>query len=140
MLAVTKGNRVLDVGAGSGWTTALLAYLVGPTGQVLGVERHVSLAQSAARNVAAFDRPWASVVAAQANVLGWPQKDGWDRILVSAAARDLPLPLVEQLIPGGQMVVPVANSILAVKKSLNGVINTTEHYGYTFVPLIEPDN
>ena len=138
MLAVEPGQQVLDVGAGSGWTTALIAHLVGPTGQVLGVERHESLRQEAAENLATFNRPWAAIVVAKSDVLGWPRQGGWNRILVSAAATRLPLVLVEQLALGGRMVIPVANSLLIVEKSTDGALNVTEHYGYRFVPLIEP--
>ena len=138
MLAVESGQQVLDLGAGSGWTTALLAHLVGPTGQVLGVERHETLRQQAVQNLAVFNRPWATIVSAEPDLLGWPRQGGWHRILVSAAATCLPLELVEQLALGGRMVIPVANSLLVVEKSRDGTLNLTEHFGYSFVPLIEP--
>ncbi|MCL1801280.1 MAG: protein-L-isoaspartate O-methyltransferase [Promicromonosporaceae bacterium] len=138
MLATEPGQQVLDVGAGSGWTTALLAHLVGPTGQVLGVERHESLRREAAKNLAALNRPWAAIVVAKPEVLGWPRQGGWNRILVSAAATRLPVVLVKQLALGGRMVIPVANSLLIVEKSKEGTLNVTEHCGYRFVPLIEP--
>src|SRR5690606_32554149 len=59
LLEVPEGARVLDVGAGSGWTTALLAHLVGPTGTVLGVELEPDLARWGGANVEASGQPWA---------------------------------------------------------------------------------
>ncbi len=57
LLDVRPGQRVLDVGAGSGWTTALLAHLVGPTGSVRGVELEPELVAFGGRNLAATDPP-----------------------------------------------------------------------------------
>src|SRR5689334_23583620 len=68
-LRVGPGMRVLDVGSGSGWTTVLLARLVGESGTVIGVERIVELVADGQRAVAAADVPWASVRAARASVL-----------------------------------------------------------------------
>jgi len=61
LLDVRPGQRVLDVGAGSGWTTALLARLVGPTGRVVGVELEPRLAEWGAQNLARAGMPWASL-------------------------------------------------------------------------------
>src|ERR671921_2267504 len=68
LLDVRPGQRVLDVGAGSGWTTALLAHLVGPTGSVVGVEIQPSLVEFGAANLAATEQPWASIRAAAPGV------------------------------------------------------------------------
>ena len=70
LLEVGPGQRVLDVGSGSGWTTALLAHLVGPTGPVLGVELEPSLVTFGSANLAATGQPWAGIRAADPGVLG----------------------------------------------------------------------
>lgn len=128
------GMRVLDVGAGSGWSTALLAHLVGPDGQVLGVELVPELARWGAENLAATKQPWASIVTATPGVLGLPEQGLFDRILVSAEATELPQALVQQLHDGGVMVIPVAGEMLRVVRR-GAQIEVTRHGGYRFVPL-----
>ncbi|WP_125777574.1 protein-L-isoaspartate O-methyltransferase family protein [Antribacter gilvus] len=137
LLKVPVGARVLDVGSGSGWTTALLAALVGPSGEVLGVEREPALAEWGARNVQAAGMPWARVVPAQPDVLGVPRPGGWDRVLVSASATEMPQELVDQIGYGGRMVIPVRTTMYLVERLPDGSIRTTDHGAYQFVPLIE---
>lgn len=134
LLDVELGHRVLDVGAGSGWTTALLAELTGPGGSVRGVELVPELARWGAENLAAADYPWASIEAATAGVIGAPEHGPYDRILVSANARHLPDALVAQLTDGGRMVIPVSSRMLVVVRHGDN-ISTSEHGAYRFVPL-----
>ena len=134
LLQVPVGARVLDVGSGSGWTTALLARLVGPTGSVLGLELDPELADWGRANVAACGMPWAVVEQADPGVLGRPASGGWDRILVSAAARRLPRPLVAQLADGGRLVVPVRSTMHLVVRD-DGRTRVSTHGSYAFVPL-----
>lgn len=137
LLRVPLGARVLDVGAGSGWTTALLAYLTGPQGWVLGVERDSRLADWGAANVARTGMGWATLRHTEPGVLGQPQENGWDRILVSASASALPRTLVEQVGIGGRMVIPVRTTLLLIERLPDGRTRATDHGGYRFVPLIE---
>ena len=137
LLEVAEGHRVLDVGSGSGWTTALLARLVGPSGSVLGVELEEELAAWGAENLGRQDTPWASIRAAGPEVLGAPAEAPFDRILVSAAARHLPDELVEQLTDDGVMVVPVRATMTRVRRTGPdpGDVDITTHGSYSFVPL-----
>lgn len=132
LLDLRPGQRVLDVGAGSGWSTALLAHLVGPTGQVVGVELEPELVAFGGANLAATGQPWASISQAEAGVLGMPDRSPYDRILVSAEPRELPAELVDQLGDHGVMVIPVAGTMLRVTNP--GAV-VTEHGHYRFVPL-----
>ena len=138
LLDVRPGQRVLDVGSGSGWTTALLAVLVGPTGSVLGLERVPDLVLTGGANVAAARMPWARVRASVAGVLGAPDEAPFDRVLVSAMATALPEPLVAQLDVSGILVVPVAGRMLRVQRDAGAPDGrrVTEHGHYRFVPLI----
>ena len=134
LLDVRPGHKVLDVGCGSGWTTALLAHLTGPTGRVLGVELEPALVEFGGDNLDRAGVPWASIHEATPGVLGLPGAAPFHRILVSAMARDLPDDLVGQLHTGGVMVVPVAGTMLRVSCSMRGV-GVTRHGSYRFVPL-----
>jgi protein-L-isoaspartate(D-aspartate) O-methyltransferase len=139
LLDVQPGQRVLDVGSGSGWTTALLADLVGPSGSVLGLERVAELVVTGRANVDAAGMPWARVRVADPGVLGAPDEAPFDRILVSAMARRLPVELVEQLGDDGILVVPAGGRLLRVSRGEDASgegPHVTEHGHYRFVPLI----
>ncbi len=134
LLDVHEGQRVLDVGSGSGWTTALLAQLTGPTGRVLGVELEPALVELGTEHLDGADLPWASIHAATPGVLGLPGAAPYHRILVSAMAAELPEQLVAQLHTGGVMVIPVAGTMLRVARSMRDT-QVTRHGSYRFVPL-----
>lgn len=135
LLQVPVGGRVLDVGSGSGWSTALLARLVGPTGEVLGLELDAELCAFGAANLAPWDMPWARIEQADPARLGRPVPGGWDRILVSASPRVLPQELVDQLAVGGRMVVPVQTTMTLVVRRADGPPEISRHGQYEFVPL-----
>lgn len=137
LLEVRAGDRVLDVGTGSGWTTALLAHLTGPTGRVVGVEIEPAMVTFGTANLAATAQAWAEIHRATPGVLGDPSQAPYDRILVSADAGVLPESLVAQLAPNGVMVIPVAGAMLRVARiGDHGTdLKVTEHGAYRFVPL-----
>jgi protein-L-isoaspartate(D-aspartate) O-methyltransferase len=134
LLEVAPGMRVLDVGAGSGWTTALLAHLTGESGRVLGVELVPSIAEFGSANLARTPYRHASIRVPTPGVLGVPEEGPYDRVLVSAEARSVPGQLVDQLVDGGRMVVPVRGTMLLVRKE-GTEVRTSEHGSYRFVPL-----
>jgi protein-L-isoaspartate(D-aspartate) O-methyltransferase len=134
-LDVRPGQHVLDVGAGSGWTTVILARLVGPTGTVLGLELQRELADWGGGNVTAAGLAWARLEQADPHHLGRPEEGPYDRILVSAEAQQLPDPLVDQLAVGGTMVLPVAGRLLRVHRDAGGTTSVERLGHYRFVPL-----
>lgn len=133
LLEVRLGHKVLDVGAGSGWTTALLSHLVGSTGEVIGVELEPSLVEFGAANLL---RCGYSAVIHQAapGALGWAERAPYDRILVSAMANHVPQDLLDQLAPDGIMVIPVRGDMLRVRRTQTGTM-ISRHGRYLFVPL-----
>lgn len=137
LLDVRAGQHILDVGAGSGWTTALLAHLVGPEGSVVGVELEPTLAAWGRTNVEAAHLPWARVETAVQGRLGWPAEAPYDRILVSAEASEVPPELVGQLAEAAVMVLPVSGQLVRLS-TVAGQPPVVERLGrYRFVPLRE---
>jgi protein-L-isoaspartate(D-aspartate) O-methyltransferase len=135
LLDVRPGQRVLDVGSGSGWTTAILARLVGPTGSVLGVDLVPELVQDAAARLRQDALDCASVIVADPEVVGAPSAGPFDRILVSAMAHKLPGGLVDQIVPDGLMVLPLDGRLVQVTIA-GGRPKVHRSPGrYRFVPL-----
>jgi len=130
-----RTDRILEIGTGSGYQTAILAHLVR---RVFTIERLPDLAHAAARRLAAL-----GVVNVEYRVgdgsLGWPDAASFDGILVTAAAPSIPEPLTAQLAPGGRIAVPVGD--LALQELMVGVLGpgglaTRRAGGCRFVPLI----
>ncbi|MBI3120284.1 MAG: protein-L-isoaspartate O-methyltransferase [Candidatus Kerfeldbacteria bacterium] len=136
LLQVKAGDHVLDVGSGSGWTTALLSQLAGPKGSVVGVELDPELVSQSQERLSFFRFPNARIVQASEE-LGYPPDAPYQKILVSASAITLPQELVDQLAPSGRMVIPVGTSIIRVDKLEDTHIETEEFPGFAFVPLYE---
>jgi protein-L-isoaspartate(D-aspartate) O-methyltransferase len=134
MLSPRKGQKILDIGSGSGWTTSLLGFIVGERGSVLGVERVEELVGFGSVNLDKYGFYNAKIIQA-GNKLG-VAGEKFDRILVSATADEFPPELIEQLKSNGKLVIPIRSSIYEITKRENGKVESIEHYGFTFVPLI----
>ena len=130
-----RGEKIMDVGSGSSWTTAIIAELVGDSGFVFAVEKVPELVKFGRQNLKKVHVKNAEVHQAQES-LGLKEQAPFDRILVSAAARNLPLELIEQLKIGGRMVVPVKNSIYVINKINEENYDSIEYPGFVFVPLL----
>lgn len=129
-------DRVLEIGAGSGYQTALMAELAA---QVIAVERHESLTESARSALERLGYGNVVVVTGDGS-LGAPQHAPFDAIIVSAAAPRIPPALVEQLAPGGRLVIPVGDAYQQVlqlaRKHQDGTVIINALEGCRFVPLI----
>ncbi len=135
LLDAGPGDRVLDVGSGSGWTTGLLGWLVGESGSVVGVDIVPELV-AMARGHLGERFGWVRFEVAREGVLGWPDGAPFDRILVSADGGAVPSALVDQLAPGGRMVLPVDGDMVQVDKDGNGRVSRhTTGDRFAFVPL-----
>jgi protein-L-isoaspartate(D-aspartate) O-methyltransferase len=137
-LDVTPGQRVLDVGSGSGWTSALLATLVGESGRVHAVERIPELLAFGRANCERLGLKNISFHLAEEE-FGLPSEAPYDRILVSAAADSLPDSLVVQLKFNGKLVIPVKKDVLEITKLPDSTLDIVTHPGFDFVPLKEKE-
>ncbi|OEY67236.1 protein-L-isoaspartate(D-aspartate) O-methyltransferase [Marinobacter sp. X15-166B] len=133
LLELEESDRILDIGCGSGWSTALLAQTA-RSGFVTGVERVPGLLALARSNLEKY--PFTNIkLQAAGGALGVPGQT-FDKILVSAAAKELPSGLIEQLNPGGIMVIPVQTDLVVVAKREDGHLERRAFPGFRFVPLI----
>jgi protein-L-isoaspartate(D-aspartate) O-methyltransferase len=137
-LDVQPGHRVLEVGGGSGYHAAVLGHLAGPAGRVVSVEYVPDLARSARAALASL-RLQVEVEVGDGS-LGWPPGAPFDRISVAAAAPAIPPPLVDQLAPGGLLLVPAGprdlSSLLRVRRTPEGALQTEDLGPCLFVPLL----
>ena len=145
-LQLEVGNKVLEVGAGSGWHAATIAELVAPSGaprseygHVYTVEIVQDLADFARKNIMKAGYGDRVTIISGDGSLGFPEKAPYDRILVTAAAPDIPKPLIDQLKSGGIMLIPVGSAslfqnLMKIAKT-NGKIKQENLGGVAFVPL-----
>lgn len=139
-LDLEKGQRVLEVGTGSGYNAALLAEIVGEEGSVYTLERLESVAETGRKNLESTGYGWVKVIVCD-GTKGYSERSPWDRILVTACAPDIPEPLVDQLGVDGMMAAPVGSHHMSqrltiVKKSEGREIEVEKRGGCAFVPLV----
>jgi len=133
LLSPKRRHKVLDIGSGSGWTTALLSKIVGKKGYVYGVELISELVKMGRKNISKYVDNNAEIIKSTNNLGITNEK--FDRILVSASAVEFPEELLNQLKVSGNLVIPVQDSIFRITKKEDGRIEREEHYGFSFVPL-----
>ncbi len=135
------GDKVLEIGTGSGYQAAVLAEIVcrGGEGHVYSIERIPELAEYARKNLDRTGYSDCVTVITGDGTRGYPEKAPYDRIIVTAAAPDIPKPLIEQLRDGGRMVIPIGDrwiQRLYIIDKKNGKIITRHSIECLFVPLI----
>lgn len=135
-LKLEKGDKVLEIGAGSGYHAAVIAELIGTEGRVYTVERLPLLVDFSTRNLR--DAGYKNVVVVSGDgTLGLPEHAPFDKICVTCAAPSVPPPLLEQLKIGGKMVIPIGRYIqeLYLVEKKNGIEKQSK-CEVAFVPLI----
>lgn len=141
------GMRALDVGSGSGFLTACMALMVGATGRAVGIDHIPELVDLARQNLER-DGKGALLQSGQLELVlgdgreGWPAAGPYHAIHVGAAAAELPQQLVDQLAPGGRMVIPVGEdggdqSLDQVERGLDGRVTKQRLFGVRYVPLTD---
>ncbi len=144
LLGARIGEKVLEVGTGSGYQAAILAEIVNPDrkagGIVYTIERIPQLAEFAKKNLERTSYINRVVVIVGDGSKGYPKEAPYDKIIVTAAAPRVPRSLLEQMRSPGRMVIPVGTryeqTLLVVEKDLEGKIRITESIPCVFVPLI----
>ena len=137
LLEPKEGNKILDVGSGSGWQSSLLAYIVGKEGKVFAIERIPELSEFGRENSQKYNFENLEFIAGDGS-RGYEKEALYDRIIVAASAfREIPAKLKKQLKIGGRLVVPVENSIWLVIKKAKDEYEGKEFPGFIFVPLVE---
>lgn len=139
-LGFARGQKVLEVGAGSGYNAALTAEIVGRKGKVVTIERVAELAEFARDNLKRTGYGWVKVIVGD-GTCGYKREAPWDRILVTACAPDLPKPLIAQLKVGGKLGAPIGQHYMFQTRTVSeqlsgGELKIQEHGGCSFVPLI----
>jgi len=133
-----KSHKILDIGSGSGWTTALLSHIVGAKGKIIAIELVPELKELGEKNVSKYNfiqKGIAEFICTDGSK-GYEIKAPFDRILASASAREIPQPWKEQLRIGGSIVTPIKFSIWVFTKKSEKEFEEREYPGFAFVPLI----
>ena len=149
-----EGDKILDIGSGSGWTSALLAEIIGSKGKVIAIDIIPELVEFGKNNVAKYnfiEKGIVEFICADGSK-GYKKEAPYDKILASASAQSLPQAWKEQLKTralakcgderssstiGGRIVTPISSSIWLFTKKSETDFEEIEYPGFTFVPLIE---
>jgi protein-L-isoaspartate(D-aspartate) O-methyltransferase len=134
-LQLSGGEKVLEIGTGSGYQAAILAYIAR---EVISIERLPRLAEEARRTLAELGYDNVRVVVGD-GTRGWPEEAPYDAIVVTAASPDVPRPLLEQLADGGRLVAPIGprytQQLVRVRRE-GETFQREDLLGVAFVPLI----
>lgn len=139
LLQPQRGDKILDIGSGSGWQTAMLCDIVGDEGKVYAMERIPELCEFGKNNVSKYNFVAKGIAEffCQDGSKGLKEYAPFDRIIAAASAQEIPKIWKEQLKINGRLVAPVENSILLLIKKSEDKFEKQEFPGFVFVPLIK---
>jgi len=148
LLEPKAGEKILDIGSGSGWQTGLLAYIVGGSpaqGKVIGVERIPELKKISEKNLSKYnfiEKGTVKIIEGDGSK-GYEEEAPFDKIIAAAALpagrqalETVPQAWKDQLKVGGQIVAPVGHNIVQLQKKSPTEFSQKQYYGFSFVPLI----
>lgn len=137
LLNLKAGEKVLEIGTGSGWKTALMAKIIGESGKVISIERIKELGDFAKENLSKYDflKNQTELMVGDGSK-GYSAEAPYDKIIAGASAEDLPEAWKEQLKIGGRIVAPVKDSIIVIDKIAKDKFEKKEYFGFSFVSLV----
>ena len=136
-LDVNEGQKILEIGCGSGWQSAIISKLVGEK-TVYTIDKISEITEFAKKNHEKAKIKNVEIIQGDGS-LGLEQKAPFDRIIITAACPQVPKPLLEQLAEGGILVAPVGKgtqSMILLRKTPQGIKEEKREYGYVFAPLL----
>ena len=138
LLQPRADQKILDIGSGSGWPTALLAHVVGPAGHVIALERIKKLADQCLQNLSRYNfiKEGTVEVHAKNAQTGLPEKAPFARIISAAQVLKIPQAWLDQLANNGRLITPQNHSIFVIDKLSDQDYRQKEYPGFAFVPFI----
>jgi len=138
LLEPKPGEKILDIGAGSGWQTSLLAHLVTERGKIIAIEIIPELKKFAESNIAKYNflKSERVKLILGNGTKGYEPEAPFDKIIAAASASFIPSAWKEQLKIGGLIVAPVGQSIIVLKKLNQTEFLKEQYFGFSFVPLV----
>jgi len=151
LLEPKPGEKILDVGAGSGWVSALLAYVISQyykevelpkevqLPKIIGIERIPELKEMAEKNISKYnfiEKGIVKIILSDASK-GYAKEAPYDKIIAGAAAEEIPAIWKEELKIGGRLVMPIGHNIIILDKIGPTEFEKKEFFGFSFVPLVK---
>ncbi len=144
LLEPRTGEKILDVGTGSGWQAALLSYIISKNdqegkGKVISIERIKSLKEKAEENLSKYNflEKGITELIEGNGAKGYKKEAPYDKIIAAASGERIPVNWKEQTVIGGRIVTPLGSSIFAFDKIGKDKFEKRQYFGFSFVPLIE---
>lgn len=138
LLQPKSGDKIFEIGFGSGWQTALLAEIIGKRGKIYAVERIKELFEFGARNISKYNFIKKGIVKTILGdaTMGLKKYAPFDSIIAGASAQEIPEEWLKELKVGGRLVMPVRNSVWLYIKESEKEFEQQEFPGFVFVPLV----
>jgi len=139
LLEPKNGQKILDIGSGSGWQTSLLAHITGEDGKVFAFEIIPGLKEFGEKNTSKYGFVEKGTVKffAKSARSGLPEEAPFDRIIAAASAEEIPAVWKKELAIGGRIVAPVKDSVWLIEKTGENTFEEKEYPGFAFVPFID---
>jgi len=136
-LHLEKGQKVLEIGTGSGYHGSIVSKIIGNSGHVYSIERHENLAEKARENIKKANIENMTVFVGDGSE-GLPKHQPYDRIFVTCASPEIPKQLLNQLKDPGKILIPVGRMFCELKRieKIDGKLSTKNLGGCAFVPLV----